>query len=106
MNGKRGLIALVLIIACLGSGIVTMSAVAADPWEGDITINSDGSVSPSDAPISVTKGSYMLTSDVEGKITIERGDVFLNGNGYTLTGERSGNAITVDGLSGIRIHPN
>lgn len=98
-----GLALLITIGLCLGSGLFTISAVADDPWEGDITINSDGSISPSDAPMSVKKGTYKLTSDVEGTITIEKGDIFLNGDGYTMIGDKSGNAITVDGLSGIRI---
>jgi parallel beta-helix repeat protein len=56
-------------------------------YQGNITINADGSVSPSTAPIQQTGNNYTLTSDVDGRITVNRNNVILDGNGYTLFSE-------------------
>ncbi len=55
------------------------------PSENDITINADGSVSPSYSPIQQTGNVYTLTSDVQGHITVNRNNTILNGDGHTLS---------------------
>jgi parallel beta-helix repeat protein len=54
-------------------------------YQGDITINSDGTVTPSEAPIAQTGNTYTLTSDINGSITLNTNNIVLNGNGHTLT---------------------
>ena len=53
-----------------------------------IYIKSDGSVSPSIAPISRTGNTYTLESDLVGySIIIQRDQVIINGSGHRLIGE-------------------
>ncbi len=53
---------------------------------GDITINADGTVSPPSAPIQKSGDTYILASDVDGSITVEKSNILFNGNGFTVNG--------------------
>ncbi len=53
-------------------------------WLGDITINYDGSVSPSSAPIQQTGSTYNLTANIIGEIQVNKSNITINGNGFTL----------------------
>jgi nitrous oxidase accessory protein NosD len=78
--------ALTLILICLmASGAVCVQPIKAQ-YQGNITINADGSISPSAAPIQQTGNTYTLTSDVDGDITVETNNIVLDGKGYTLLG--------------------
>jgi parallel beta-helix repeat protein len=55
-----------------------------------IIINSDGSVSPSTAPIKQTGNSYTLTDSVTGAIEIKRNNTIIDGNGFTVSGWGNG----------------
>jgi parallel beta-helix repeat protein len=59
-------------------------------WTGTVYIRADGSIDPPDAPIStIDNVTYTLTgnilSDADG-IVVERSNVLIDGNGYTLQG--------------------
>jgi parallel beta-helix repeat protein len=68
------------------SGAVCIRPIKAQS-QSDITINADGSVTPSTAPIKQTGNIYTLTSDVDGTITVLRSNIIFNGNGQTITGK-------------------
>ena len=81
-------------------GVVCIRPVKAQftQSQGDIAINTDGSVTPSTAPIQQTGNVYTLISDevtsVQGIcITVQRSNMVLDGNGHTL----SSTTITDDG---------
>jgi hypothetical protein len=61
-----GLTVLGLIGALLGNAVLFTPVKGAEPWTGNITINSDGSFSPSNAPIKINNGQYKLTADLAG----------------------------------------
>ena len=65
--------------------IVMVLPVKAE-YPGDITINADGPIDPSTAPIQRTGDTYTLTSDVKGDIAVEENNIVLNGESYTLFG--------------------
>jgi parallel beta-helix repeat protein len=50
----------------------------------DITINADGSVDPSTAPISQTGDVYTLTANVSASVTIEKSNTVFDGAGFTI----------------------
>ena len=69
-----------LIFMCLMAlNLVCVLPVKAR-YQGDITINADGSVTPSSAPIQRKGDTYTLTSDVEGSIVVKRNNTVLDGN--------------------------
>ncbi|MBT0159084.1 hypothetical protein G4O51_03770 [Candidatus Bathyarchaeota archaeon A05DMB-2] len=79
-----------LILICL----MTLGAVRIQPIEAqyqcDITINADGSISPSTAPIRQDGDRYILTSDVIGGVFVMRSSITVDGNGHTVEGEVGG----------------
>jgi parallel beta-helix repeat protein len=59
-------------------------------WSGTVYIRADGSIDPSDAPIyTVDKITYTLTNIIASNvigIVVEKGNVIIDGNGFTITG--------------------
>jgi parallel beta-helix repeat protein len=71
--------------------------------DGTITINADGSISPSAAPIStVDNVTYVLTGNiVNGSIVIQRDNIVLDGAGHTVQGTGVLNSVGID-LTGTK----
>ena len=67
-----------------------------------IYIRADGSIDPPTAPISTLDSvTYTLTADItfsSDGIIVERDNVIIDGNGYTLQGSGSGNGIRITGF--------
>jgi Nitrous oxidase accessory protein len=51
----------------------------------DITIDEQGTINPSTAPITQKGNTYVLTGDFNGTITIKKDNIVLDGNNHTLT---------------------
>jgi parallel beta-helix repeat protein len=84
-----------LILMCLmTSGAVCIQPIKAE-YQGDITINADGSITPSTAPIQQDGYRYVLTGDLIGSlITVRRSNTTLDGNGHMIQGENTTALIT------------
>jgi parallel beta-helix repeat protein len=50
-----------------------------------IHIRSDGSIDPSTTPIQQVGNTYILTANINSTIEVQRSNIVLDGNGYTLT---------------------
>lgn len=84
----------VLLVVLLACSVVQWLGVdvVKSVWYGEIVIESDGSVYPSDAPVVRVGDVYYLTDDVEvyvasysvTAIRVERDNVVIDGNGFTL----------------------
>lgn len=71
-----------------------------------IYIKSDGSIYPSTAPISRDGDIYTLTGNIYESIFIQKSDITLDGNGYTVQGSPpywTGYGIYLNGKSGVII---
>ena len=65
-------------------------------------IRSDGNVDPSTAPISREGNVYTFTDDIVGyTIAVERDNIVLDGNGYTLKGNGSSTGIFIKNRNDI-----
>jgi len=67
---------------------------------GSIYIRADGSVDPPTAPIDRDNDLYRLTGNITcsfNGIVIERDNMTLDGNGFTLKGSGVGNGLSLDG---------
>ena len=104
------------VVAVLGSQGVFFEGLAGphspnDPqsssglFSGNVTIYSNGSLSTSSAPISVSGHVYSLTSNFVGSLNVEANNSVLNGNNYTITG-LSGilPVLTVSNVSGVNVN--
>ena len=67
-----------------------------------ITINADGSVTPSTASIQQTGDTYFLTTDTLGNITVQKSNIVLDGNGYKADSVTIGLDITT-GISNVTV---
>lgn len=83
----------VLMFGLLFVSVLTfaLNIEPAKSWTGGtITILSDGSIDPSDAPIQRNGNLYTLTGNISTNnvngIVIERDDIVIDGAGYTLQG--------------------
>jgi len=73
-----------------------------------VYINSDGSISPSSAPIStVDNVTYVLTSNMYyptyNGIVVERNNIVIDGNGYTIQGNEGGNGLNLTNINDTTI---
>jgi YVTN family beta-propeller protein/parallel beta-helix repeat protein len=73
-----------------------------------IYINSDGSVVPSSAPISSPDNiTYTFTGNIDFPtyygIVVERSNIIINGNGYTVQGNQNGNGLYWQNINNVTI---
>ena len=85
---KKPVFTALVLISCIAL-IVAFFPPAKAQYQGLITINADGSVSPSTAPIYRTGDSYTVTGDLNitvnnigGSIVVQRNNSVVEGNGY------------------------
>jgi len=94
--GMRKAFAVVLILVILiSSCIIAVHPVKAQSLTG-IIINADGSVTPSSAAIQMEGNTCIITADLNSFITVERGNIVVDGANHTLQGPGiSQNAIAI-----------
>jgi hypothetical protein len=79
---KRMMVCLVTLFLLIGVLVVPLEVHGA--YSGNITINSDGSVTPFDAPIVTSDNvTYVLIGDVNGSIDIMRNNIIFDGADYS-----------------------
>jgi parallel beta-helix repeat protein len=99
------------VVTLILTGLLTLGVVYIQPikaeYQGNITINADGSISPSTASIQQTGNTYTLTSDVNGSITVNRNNIVLDGDGYTVIYSGSGpgkvSALSLKDVSNVTV---
>lgn len=110
MKTKLTIFLCITILAAPLFLIVAIKPANATYSEGyTIVINSDGSVTPSSAPVVRNGNTYTLTDDVlmpsstnEG-IKIERDNIVLNGAGHKVQGHGQSDAIDLEGRTNVTI---
>ena len=80
---KRALSGLVIVVLII-STIVFAFKIQPARAEGTVYIRADGSVDPPTAPIQPNGSIYTFTSDISDSIVVQRNNVIIDGNGYTL----------------------
>ena len=89
-----------LVISTLTSAFKIQPVKAA----GTIYIRADGSIDPLTAPISTVDNiTYAFTSNINESIVVERDDITIDGNGYTVTGDGSWKGIDLSYRSNVTI---
>ena len=82
----RKAFALVLILVILiSSCIIAVQPVKAQSLAG-IIINADGSVTPSSPAIQMAENTCIITANLNSSITVERGNIVVDGANHTLQG--------------------
>jgi len=98
-------IMLTLLLTIMLALAFNIQSVKSDwTWTETIYIRADGSVEPDTAPISsVDNVSYTFTDNIYDEIVVERSNVIVDGNGYTLQGIGSGNGFSLTSVSNVTI---
>jgi len=89
---KTSAILLALTILFSVAALPIASPATAQP----ITINPDGSLNPTSAPINRNGSLYTLTSDLSIPIDVKSSNIILDGKGYTMVGDGSTVAIELE----------
>ncbi len=107
---RKDFVLLLILVLFSSSTLVSLPVNA--QFQGNITISSDGSISPSSAPLAQAGNTYALTGDVTGNITVNRTNAILDGGGRTIRGRvvvqalSSGvikNCVITDTTIGLRL---
>jgi len=90
MNGKPLLLLIMVMVVTMGTSIVAVEIQKAKA-SGTIYINSNGSITPSDAPIFTSDNiTYTFTDDINDSIVVLRSNITIDGAGHTLNGTGTG----------------
>jgi len=92
-----------IMLILLFAGILTLTFnIQLAKASGTVYIRANGSVDPPVAPIlNVGNVSYTFTDDIYDSIVVERDNVVIDGDGYTVKG--TGNGIYLSGRSNVTI---
>ncbi len=100
--GKTSALLLTLIIAISCLSLLTVKP--ANAQDQGITINSDGSITPSTAPVQKIGNNYILTSDIQNArtaITIQRSNTVFDGNGHKIVGINGTTGVLLDSVQNV-----
>ena len=89
---------MVFVLICLAVSSTLFSlerATASQAPLPTITIQADGSLSPTDVAIHRSGNIYTFTGDIYAAINVFRSNIVLDGAGYTLRGSFSGNSTDI-----------
>lgn len=105
----RRVVSCVLLVLLLTATFMLALNVGLVNAQATVYINSDGSISPSSAPISsIDNVTYTFIGNVSyptyNGIVVERNSIVIDGNGYTVQGSGSGaTGISLTGISNVII---
>ena len=84
MQKTGNVFAILMIVAFLLSIPTLQPSLTKAQNNSNITIEADGSITPSSAPIQQTGKGYVVTSGVKGIITVKASNIVLDGNEQTI----------------------
>jgi parallel beta-helix repeat protein len=87
--GMKKWFALVLVLLCVFSLCIFNVKWVKAEFSGKVTIGADGSVDPSTAPIQRNGDVYTFTENINGYLVVEKGNIVIDGAGFTLQGSGS-----------------
>jgi parallel beta-helix repeat protein len=97
---------LTLLITSMLAFMFNVQSVKGE-WTGTVYIRADGSIDPPDAPIiTYDKVTYTLTYNITSTadgIVVERDNIVLDGEGYTVQGNGSGIGVLLEFRSNVTI---
>jgi len=79
-----------ILIAALVLAVFMVSVAKSETLRQRVFIRSNGSVEPASAAIQQDGDRYAFTGDVYAELVVEKGDIILDGQGYTLHGPYNG----------------
>ena len=93
---KKAIAGLAIILFLSFSLLLAINPVRAIPISETVYINPDGSITPSDAPITNVGCVYTFTENITGSLIVEKNGIIVCGNGYFLIGDPSDPSIELN----------
>ena len=101
MKKTCSLILLVLLLTSMLGASIHIGTVEA---AGTVYIRADGSIDPPTTPISSTNNvTYTFESNITDSIVVQKSNITIDGNWYTLQGAGSGNGFYLFGIDNVTI---
>ena len=92
---RKAFAVVLILVILISSCIIAVQPVKAQSLTG-IIINADGSVTPSSPAIQMAENTCIITANLNSSITVERGNIVVDGANHTLQGPGiSQNAIAI-----------
>ena len=82
---RKAFAVVLILVILISSCIIAVQPVKAQSLTG-IIINADGSVTPSSAAIQMEGNTCIITANLNSSITVERGNIVVDGANHTLQG--------------------
>ena len=100
---RNFMLLITLIIASIWTLVFTFEIEQVNAYE-TIYIRADGTVEPEGAPIlNVDNTTYTFADEIHAEIAVERGNITINGNGFTLQGSGSGKGFDLSHMDSVTI---
>ncbi len=90
-----------LLVLC--SLLVSLWRISIVKASGTIFIRADGSVEPPIAQIQRNGDLYTFNDDICGEIVVERSNIIIDGNGYTLQADGGGKGFSLYSINNVTI---
>ena len=87
--GSKKFVAIVFLAALFSSALF-VNPVKTETIRQRVSIQTDGTVSPSSAPIKRDGNTYTLTGNIYAEISVQKSGIVIDGAGYTLQGTYNG----------------
>jgi parallel beta-helix repeat protein len=100
---RRNAIAVMILTLLLISMLILAFGVPKAKSSAIIRILPDGSVDPPIAPINRAEDFYTLTDNVFASIIIEKGNITIDGNGFTVQGAGAGRGLDLSTKDNVTI---
>jgi len=95
-----GVMLMLLLTSMLTS---TFNIQSVKAWAGTVYIRADGSIDPPTAPIQRDRNTYTFTGNIYDSIVVERSNIIIDGNGYTLQGDGTGIGFNLTYMNNVTI---
>lgn len=99
-KATTGILLLMLLTGAMAMALGAQTVEASET----IYIRASGAIEPLTAPILRANDTYNLTGSINAPIVIERSNILINGQGYTVQVGPSETAITLDGVTNVTIN--
>jgi len=101
---NKSVIILLILISLMGSTMFCIRPIEAQN-PNNITINADGSVTPSTAPLERSGNTYTLSSSIfDSPIIVQRSDIVVDGLNYFLQVSQTADFIHVAGINLTKVN--
>jgi parallel beta-helix repeat protein len=100
---KRQMVSGIMLILLLIGMLTLAFNIQPVRASGTIYIRADGSIDPPTAPIQRHGNLYVLTGNISSSIVIQKSNITVEGDGYSVQGSQSGNGFDLTSISNVTI---